>query len=126
MMMQPVPGDSTFYSNDSIQDLIRQIDRLPSEGIYIAVAVGLLMYIIGWFGGTRNSVKKVIWCVIIVTLVGFFSLPVAARIFNWLLPALGSTGAFALVYIFWSLILISMGISLYETMIVTAEEGRPN
>lgn len=125
MGQQPAAADSIIVNQDSITDLVRQIDRLPTEGIYVAVAIGLLLFIIGWFGGTKMTYNKVFTCVIIVTLVGIFSLPLATFLFKWLHPALGSTGAFSVVYILWSMYLLGMAISLYETLIVTAEEARP-
>jgi hypothetical protein len=126
MQQEAASSDSTATNPDSIKDLIEQIDQLPTEGIYVAIAVGLLLYIIGWFGGTKHSLKKVIACVVIVTLIGIFSLPIAAYIFESLQPTLGALWAFSVVYLAWCIYLGGMAISLYETLIVTAEEGRPN
>lgn len=126
MGQQPALSDSTVTNPDSIKELIGQIDRLPTEGIYVAVAIGLLLYIIGWFGGTKHTRNKVVTCVIIVTLVGVFSLPVATGIFESLQSSLGAFWAFAIIYLGWCIYLGGMAISLYETFIVTAEEGRPN
>ncbi|MCA9742887.1 MAG: hypothetical protein H6695_00670 [Deferribacteres bacterium] len=111
---------------DSIDGLIRQIEGLPKEGIYVAIAIGLLLFIIGWFGGTKNTPKKVLTCIILVTVVGIFSLPVATALYKWLAPGLSPVGAFSVVYLVWCLYLIGMAISLYETLIVTADEARPN
>lgn len=126
MGQETAAPDTVARDPDSIIGLIEQIERLPNEGIYVAVAIGLLLFVIGWFGGTKNTPKKVLTCIILVIVVGIFSLPVATAIYLWLQPGLGTLGAFSVVYLAWCFYLVGMAISLYETLIVTADEARPN
>lgn len=126
--MQPDTTDinGILAKNPNLADLFHFIDGLPHEGLYVAFALTLLTFIIGWFGGTKKTKNKVIACVILITVNGFFALPIPAYIVRFFLPGMGIVWAFIIVYVIWSAVLVGMGISLYETFIVTAEEGRPN
>ncbi len=117
-------ADSTELPPYALDKIIAYIDRLPSEGIYVAISIGLLLYLIGWFGGgTQQQKSKVLAVVIIITVISIFSLPVPTNLFIMLAPSMGVEVAFSVVSILWLMFLLGMAISLYETFIVTAEEA---
>lgn len=123
--MQPgstTPPDTTNYLNTTIGEVIQKIQILPREGVYVAVAIGVLLIIVGWFGGTRFNLKQISFSVVIVLLVGFFSLPIPAFVLTYLLRVIPPAPALIIVYFFWVSIMLVIALSLYETWIVTIKE----
>ena len=123
---QQAKADSLSSVEVQVLQLNKFFDMFPNEGIWVSCAIGLLLYVIGWFGGTKLTLNKIASCIVITILVGIFSIPVAVLAYRWLLYSFGVIIAFSVVYIVWIAYLLGMAISLYETLIVTAEEGRPN
>jgi hypothetical protein len=50
--------------------------------MWIAVTVGLLLYVIGYFAGGRLTIKRILMCTIVVTVVGVLALPVPMAVFK--------------------------------------------
>lgn len=109
---------------EPINQLYNMIELLPEQGIYISASVGILIYVIGWFGGgVRKSMRKFLGALILIMIISVFSLPIPARIFKFLFPFLGIPTAFFVVYTLWLFFLLGMVLSLYETFIITADEA---
>ena len=114
-------ADSLQYT---LKDLIDAANKLPHTGIWIAVTLGLMLLLIGWFGGTRFNIKQIFFSILLAILVAIFGLPVPM----WILAALLNLGfvppALALLFVFliWVVFILSIAISVYETFIVTIKE----
>jgi len=157
------------------ENLLPFIARLNPTIMWIALTVGLLLFVIGYFAGAKLAMGRIGMCVLLVTILGALSLPAPMRLFSLVERGLnvrtmvvGSDGKEAAVnskvkttakakaatdpadstatdgagedepgagvpfslqlltlilYLVWSAFLIGMGIFLYETLTVTAEEA---
>jgi len=151
------------------------IARLNPTIMWIALTVGLLLFIIGYFAGAKLALGRIGMCVLLTTVIGVLSLPAPMKLFSLVEKGLNvkttvvdsegkeaaanakaNTSAKAkpaqspadsaatdgagedeigpdvpfslqlltlLLYLVWSGFLIGMGIFLYETLTVTAEEA---
>ncbi len=115
-------ADTTNGLNTSLGVIIDKMQNIPDIAFYIAVTIGLMLYVIGWFGGIRNNRWQAVLSTIVAMAVGFFALPVPAFLVKLTAPLLGATISLAIVYTLWLFLIILVGISLYETWIVTAKE----
>ena len=147
------------------------ITKISPTIMWIAVTVGLLLYVVGYFAGAKLTLGRIAMCVIIVTVVGILALPVPMTVFRIakeqanikivsIVNPQGKTDTTAtdkqstttsqakptsesksgtpqykdelptslqmltfVLYIAWLIFLVAMGIFLYETWTVTAEEA---
>ena len=111
-------------SDIEVSKLIEFLLDLPDPALYVAVTAALLVYVIGWFGGTKHQVSKVVISTVFVTLIGFFGLPIPAFVLKFMLAFAPAIPSIILVYTFYVAFLLGMAISLYETWTVTQEEMR--
>jgi len=156
------------------ENLLPFIARLNPTIMWIALTVGLLLFVIGYFAGGKLAMGRIGMCVLLTTVLGALSLPAPMRLFslverglNVKTTVVGSDGKEAaansktatsakaktakspadstttagddddigagvplslqlltlILYLVWSAFLIGMGIFLYETLTVTAEEA---
>ena len=56
-------------------DLLPIVARLSPTIMWIALTVGILLYIIGYFAGGRMTLNRILTCTILVTLIGVLALP---------------------------------------------------
>ncbi|MCG3118184.1 MAG: hypothetical protein ALAOOOJD_00347 [bacterium] len=151
------------------ENLLPFIARLNPTIMWIALTVGLLLFVIGYFAGGKLAMGRIGMCVLLVTIIGVLALPLPMRLFSLVekglnvktsvvqsneankksqTPAkpkpakitadstatdgedkIGEGVPFSLqlltfiLYLVWSSFLIAMGIFLYETLTVTAEEA---
>lgn len=155
------------------ENLLPFIARLNPTIMWIALTVGLLLFVIGYFAGGKLAMARIGMCVLLTTVIGALSLPAPMKLFSLVEKGLnvkttvvGSDGKEAaanakaknsakapnarstadstavagdddidtgvpfslqlltlLLYLVWSAFLIGMGIFLYETLTVTAEEA---
>lgn len=139
--------------------------------MWIAVTVGLLLFVIGYFAGGSKTLKRIGMCVFLVTVVGALALPAPMKLYSLVerglklqtvivgtgepdttqstvgkkatntraktTPEESTDGAGVIyekapvslqiftfiLYLLWTAFLIGMGIFLYETFTVTAEEA---
>jgi len=152
------------------ENLLPFIARLNPTIMWIALTVGLLLFVIGYFAGGKLAMGRIGMCVLLTTVLGALSLPAPMRLFslverglNVKTTVIGSDGKeiganakaktaakaksnadstaaveeddigsgvpFSLqlltliLYLVWSAFLVGMGIFLYETLTVTAEEA---
>lgn len=153
------------------ENLLPFIARLNPTIMWIALTVGLLVFVIGYFAGGRLAMGRIGICILLVTILGALALPAPIKLFSLVERGLdvkttvGGTGEetkvktspkpktnntstttasadtasseddivsnvpFSLqiltlvMYLVWSAFLIGMGIFLYETLTVTAEEA---
>ncbi|MCI0695693.1 hypothetical protein L0337_27285 [candidate division KSB1 bacterium] len=140
--------------------------------MWIAITVGLLLFVIGYFAGGNKTLGRIGMCVLLVIIVGALALPAPMKLYSLVERGLNlqtviiSTGeqdttksAVAkqstpttrtktaptgsnngsevvyenapvslqlftfLLYLLWTAFLVGMGIFLYETFTVTAEEA---
>lgn len=106
----------------TLGQIIEAMRALPKEGIYIAVSIGIILFIVGYFGGTKHNKKQILYSIFIVTLVSIFSLPIPAAALFYLAQFINPIFALLIVYVLWSAIMLGMVLSLYETWIVTIKE----
>ncbi len=155
------------------ENLLPFIARLNPTIMWIALTVGLLLFVIGYFAGGKLAMGRIGMCVLLTTVLGALSLPAPMRLFslverglNVKTTVIGSDGKEAaanakaknsakaktvrnaadstaaaeeddigvgvpfslqlltfILYLVWSAFLVGMGIFLYETLTVTAEEA---
>jgi len=140
--------------------------------MWIAVTVGLLLFVIGYFAGAKLAMGRIGMCILLVSIVGALALPAPIKLFSVILhgmnlrttvadigeeaasekaktstkdnadktsttstptdPANNDSGGKVpfslqllsfLLYLIWTAFLVAMGIFLYETLTVTAEEA---
>jgi hypothetical protein len=145
------------------------ITKISPTIMWIAITIGLLLYVLGYFAGAKLTLGRIAMCVIIVTVIGILALPVPMTVLriakeqaNIKIVAIVSpeekTDTTAndkqsattsqtkpspesksgnlqekiptsiqmlsfVLYIIWVGFLVAMGIFLYETWTVTAEEA---
>ena len=123
--MQP-PADTTRVANGldtPIKEIIDQIGMMPDTVMYVAVTVGFMLFVVGYFAGIKQNKTKMLFSALIVMLVGLFSVRVPAFIFKFMvIYNVDPTLALGITYIIWTYLLLAMAISLYETWIVTIKE----
>jgi len=157
------------------ENLLPFIANLNPTIMWIALTVGLLLFVIGYFAGGKLAMGRIGMCVLLTTIIGALALPAPIRLFSLVQkglnvktgviessgddttasakakaspkadktstssttpsdPANGDDAAGAsvpfslqlltlLMYLVWSAFLVAMGIFLYETLTVTAEEA---
>ena len=124
-MQPPAPAavaDTTNGLNTNLGEIISKIESIPDMAFYVAIAIGLTLYIVGWFGGIRDNRWQATISTLVAMLIGFFGLPVPAFLIKVMAPFLGVTFTLGFVYLLWTLLIVLIGISLYETWVVTAKE----
>ncbi len=150
------------------ENLLPFIAHLNPTIMWIALTVGLLLFVIGYFAGGKLTIGRIGMCVLLTSVIGVLSLPAPIRLYSTVQRGLnvktivvGNSGedttasakaktapkadktsantatqndagsevplslqllAFIL-YLLWTAFLIGMGIFLYETLTVTAEEA---
>jgi len=151
------------------ENLMPFLANLNPTVMWIALTVGLLLFVIGYFAGAKLTLGRIGMCVLLTTLLGALSLSAPIRLFSLVSRGLNvkttlvenndtksksktpakanaenaaslapddstSTGVESKVpislqlmalamYLLWSAFLVAMGIFLYETLTVTAEEA---
>jgi hypothetical protein len=156
------------------ENLLPFIARLNPTIMWIALTVGLLLFVIGYFAGGKLAMGRIGMCVLLTTIIGALALPAPIKLFSLVEKGLNvrtavienkgadssatakslpkskadktSTGSTTssdtatdaelggnvpfslqlltlLMYLMWTAFLIGMGIFLYETLTVTAEEA---
>lgn len=64
------------------KDLLPLIDNMNTTVMWIAVTVGILLYIIGFFAGGRMTKGRILLCVILVTAISILGLRVPMLVFS--------------------------------------------
>jgi hypothetical protein len=143
------------------EKLLPFIANLSSTIMWIALTVGLLLFVIGYFAGGKMAIGRIGICVILVTVISVLALPAPMKLYTLVQKGLDVTTVFVgtanddttktssrtqtstaannrvvyetapvslqlftlVLYILWNAFIISMGIFLYETLTVTAEEA---
>lgn len=155
------------------ENLLPFIAHLNQTIMFIALTVGLLLFVIGYFAGGKLAKGRIGMCVLLTTIIGALSLSAPVRFFSFMArgwnvktmlvegpdnqkttaakikastqsksdsasPAASPTDSTAVegstvpgllqalafgLYLVWTAFLIGMGIFLYETLTVTAEEA---
>lgn len=128
------------------------VSQVSDVVMYVALTVGLLIFVIGYFAGARHSVNKIFVCTAIVAVVGTVAMRIPIAMHDVVhgkkatpgqtsqpVPGKESVTAPAkegkalnisreavanlLIYVIWTSFLVGMGIFLYETLIVTSREA---
>jgi hypothetical protein len=153
------------------EKLLPFIANISSTVMWIAVTVGLLLYVIGYFAGGKLHPGRIGMCVLIVTVAGTLALPAPIKLYTLVERGINIKTIFVktaeddttksdtgkkstnqtrakttsatpgdeapvdetpplslqlftfFLYLLWTAFLVGMGIFLYETFTVTAEEA---
>jgi len=156
------------------ENLLPFIAHLNPTIMWIALTVGLLLFVIGYFAGGKLTIGRIGMCVLLTSVIGALSLAAPIRLFSTIQrglnvktivveesgedstasakaktapkPKANKTSATTptesasqndagsevpvslqllafILYLLWTAFLIGMGIFLYETLTVTAEEA---
>ena len=92
---------------------------------WVALIIGLLLLIVGYFAGGRLNVSKIIICVIFTSVLGFLGRSVLNPVMIFMVASLNLDvrTAFVLTSSIWMFFISAVSILLYETLIVTAKEA---
>ena len=63
-------------------DLLPLISGMSPTIMWIALTVGILLYIVGYFAGGRMTLSRIITCTMLVTVVGVLALPAPMLIYR--------------------------------------------
>lgn len=131
-------------------DKIALVGQISDVIMWVALTVGLLIFVIGYFAGAKRALTKILICTLVATVVGTLAMRVPIAVHDFLLgkkaaqvqttdkaatptaktqqtaAGIGEEIANLLLFMIWSAFLVGMGIFLYEAMTVTADEARPN
>ncbi len=105
-----------------ISDIIAMILNMPDTLFWVGLTASVMLYVIGWFGGTRLQKAKIFFTLAICMAVAMLCLPAAAYILALMLRVFPANIAVSMIFFFYGLFMMGMAISLYETMIVTQNE----
>lgn len=95
---------------------------MPDTLFWVGLTASVMLYVIGWFGGTNLQKGKIFITVTISMTVAALCLPAAAYILTLMLSIFPTGLAISLVFLGYGIFMMGMAISLYETMIVTQNE----
>src|SRR5574342_533102 len=64
------------------EKLLPFIAHLNPTIMWIALTVGLLLFVIGYFAGGKMALGRIGMCVLLVTIIGVLALPLPMRLFS--------------------------------------------
>ncbi|MGH7597672.1 MAG: hypothetical protein ACREOI_15075 [bacterium] len=154
------------------EKLLPFIANISPTVMWIAVTVGLLLFVIGYFAGGSKTLRRIGMCILLVNIIGALALPAPMKLYTLVerglnlqtviigtseqdttksavdkkatpssraktAPTNGNDGREVVyenapislqlftftLYLLWTAFLVGMGIFLYETFTVTAEEA---
>ncbi|HHL73855.1 MAG TPA: hypothetical protein ENJ29_15200 [Bacteroidetes bacterium] len=105
-----------------VSGVIAMILDMPDTLFWVGLTASVMLYVIGWFGGTNLQKGKIFITVTISMTVAALCLPAAAYILTLMLSIFPTGLAISLVFLGYGIFMMGMAISLYETMIVTQNE----
>ncbi|MBN1351655.1 hypothetical protein JXJ21_19730 [candidate division KSB1 bacterium] len=95
--------------------------------VWVAFIIGLLIYLFGYIAGGKLSFGKIILCISVATIIGFFSRSIMNPILGVFINTFGISpqAAFVVTSTLWMIYIVGIGVMLYEMLVVTAEEAHP-
>lgn len=125
----PPPGDDPNFpsTNDIGVGEIFWPDFSPTV-VWVAFIIGILIYLFGYVAGGKLSGGKILLCVLVATIIGFFSRSLMNPFLGFLVNTFGLSirTAYVVTSTIWMIYVIGIGVMLYEMFTVTAEEARPD
>lgn len=98
--------------------------NLGSTVVTVAVVLGIFVYILGFWSGGRRNKAKINVCILFTTLINFFAMPFALKIYrlfsDWLTPTIG----FIVTLTLWIAFMAGVALHMYEIFVVTAKEAQ--
>lgn len=92
---------------------------------WVAFILGIILYIIGYFGGIKQNLAKMIVSGSIAALIYVLARPVVNSIHLFLLNYLPEKLVGTVLPILWIIYILGIALSIYETVTVTAKEAHP-
>ncbi len=108
-----------------IQDPVSYSVNFGSTATWVAFLLGVLIYIIGFFGGLRLNLTKVTLAVSLATVIGVVARPLVNRAHAFAASVVGGQVAGFVVPLLWTVFVLGVCVSLYEAFTVTAKEAHP-
>jgi len=119
-----ITESSITSSNKALSgDLSKLLQLPPSFLIYIALTISLVIYIMGYFAGTKLTLTKVVICCIASTIFGLLVFPFVFKLQSLFAAITNFNIATVLAAIIWILFTTGMAVNLYEMMMVAAYEA---
>jgi len=99
--------------------------EVNSTVVWIALFVGVVLYIIGYFAGGRLSKGKIFVCIALTSILGFLAHPIINPIMRFLVLDLSFSphSAYVLTSTGWMIFIVGVGVMMYETFTTTAAEA---
>ena len=104
---------------------ISYIPNLGTTVSWVALIVGIILYIIGYYGGIRFNLGKPIVAMAIGTIISVLARPLVNKLHTFVAANISVTLAGVLIPLLWTVFIIGVAISMYETFTVTAREAHP-
>ncbi len=94
---------------------------------WVAFITGMILYVIGYFGGIRQNLAKMIVSGLIAALIYILARPIVNAFHIYLLNNLNLPEKLVgtVIPIIWIIFVLGIALSLYETFTVTAKEAHP-
>ncbi|MCR4439276.1 MAG: hypothetical protein QHJ34_08550 [bacterium] len=108
-----------------IQDPATYSLNFGPTATWVAFIVGVLMYVVGFFGGLRLNVAKMITAVILSSAISVVARPLVNRVHVFVASILGGEIAGFAIPLLWTVFVLGVCLSLYESFTVTAKEVHP-
>ncbi len=93
--------------------------------VTVAIVVGIVIYIFGYYAGAKKNKAKVNMCIFLTTLLNFLAMPFAFKAYKFLSVMLTTTIGFILTVTIWMAFMVGVSVHMYEIFVVTAKEAHP-
>lgn len=92
---------------------------------WVALLIGLLLIIVGYLAGGRLNTTKIFICIIFTSIIGFLGRSILNPVLVFLVLSLklDPRTAFVMTSTIWMFFISAVGVMLYETLVVTANEA---
>lgn len=108
-----------------VQDPTSYSINFGNTATWVAFLLGLIVYVIGFFGGLRMNLARAIAAIVLATGVNVVGHPLVNRAHTFIASILGAQVAGFVVPVGWTIFVLGVGLSLYESFTVTAREAHP-
>lgn len=99
--------------------------QVNSTIVWIALFIGIVLYIIGYFAGGKLSKGKIFMCIGLTSIIGFLARPILNPIMRFMVLDLSFTPhtAYILTSTVWMVFIVGVAVMMYETFTTTAAEA---
>lgn len=108
-----------------MQDPISYSLNFGQTATWVAFILGVLIYVIGFFGGMRLNFSRMLMAIILATAINVVARPLVNSVHSFVATIIGAEIAGFAVPLVWTIFVLGVALSLYESFTVTAKEAHP-